>query len=161
MFNTEKYQNIINKLLDNGLEPSTNWNGKINSKTLFLRHDVDFSIDFAHSLAKFEFNQNVQSTYFFMLTSNMYNLFSNYNRTLVKNIAEMGHKISLHFDPSAYESLEKFLDEKKIFENTFEINIEIVSIHRPRLFLNDNNINLSGIAQTYQDIYFKKNEIYI
>ena len=31
-----------------------------------------------------------------------------------------------------------------------------MSIHRPGPFLDENNVLLSGIPQTYQDIYFKK-----
>jgi hypothetical protein len=46
--------------------------------------------------------------------------------------------------------------EKSIFENTVKKKVDIVSIHRPGSFLDENNVALSGTPQTYQDIYFKK-----
>ena len=91
-----------------------------------------------------------------MLTSNMYNPLSAHNQKLIKSIADMGHKVSLHFDPTVYESLEYFLYEKNIFENIFNQKIDIVSIHQPGLFLNNNDITLSGTPQTYQDVFFKR-----
>ena len=156
MFNITKYEALIKKLVSAGLKPTTNWNEKLNSNSLLLRHDIDFSIEFAHKLALVEFQLKIYSTFFFMLTSNMYNLLSVHNQKLVKSIADMGHKISIHFDPTVYENLDYFLYEKNVFENTFNQKIDIVSIHQPRLFLNNNNITLSGTPQTYHDIFFKK-----
>jgi hypothetical protein len=86
----------------------------------------------------------------------MYNLFSLHNQKLVKDIRNMGHKVSIHFDPSVYKSLNNFKHEKNIFEKTFKSKVDIVSIHRPGLFLDNNDISMFGIPQTYQDIYFKK-----
>ena len=47
----------------------------------------------------------------------MYNLMSKSNMRLVKEIYEMGHKISLHFDPTAYSDLDPFINEKNFFES--------------------------------------------
>ena len=118
MFSIQRYKDLIQKLVNSDLKPSTNWNDNLSSKTLLLRHDVDFSVDLAHLLAQVEFKLNVSSTYFFMLSTNMYSLLSAHNQSLVKDIAEMGHKISLHFDPTVYKNLESFVNEKYIFENT-------------------------------------------
>jgi hypothetical protein len=85
-----------------------------------------------------------------------YNLLSKRNRDAVIQIKEMGHKVSLHFDPTAYDSLEVFLEERRVFEKAFKTEIDIVSIHRPNKFLENNNIDLYGTKQTYQDRFFKK-----
>lgn len=156
MFNINKYLELIKCLLKAGLKPSTNWNKKTTVNTLLLRHDVDFSIDCAHQIAKHESKLKVYSTFFFMLTSNMYNILSAHNQKLVKEIANMGHKVSIHFDPTVYQSLDNFIYEKNIFENLINIKVDIASIHRPGRFLNNNNVTLSGVPHTYQDIYFKK-----
>ena len=156
MFSIQRYKDLIQKLVNSDLKPSTDWNDNLSTKTLLLRHDVDFSVDYAHLLAQVEFKLNVSSTYFFMLSTNMYSLLSAHNQSLVKDIAEMGHKISIHFDPTVYKDLGSFVNEKYIFENTFKRKVDIVSIHRPGPFLDNNNILLSGTPQTYQDIYYKK-----
>ena len=142
MFNINKYLELIRCLLKVGLKPSTNWNKKTTVNTLLLRHDVDFSIDCAHQIAKHESKLKVYSTFFFMLTSNMYNILSAHNQKLVKEIANMGHKVSIHFDPTVYQSLDNFIYEKNIFENLINIKVDIASIHRPGRFLNNNNVTL-------------------
>ena len=73
MFSTNSYREILSKLLSAGLVPSTDWGEEIGSTTLLLRHDVDFSITYAHELANLEQQAGITSTFFFMLTSNMYN----------------------------------------------------------------------------------------
>ena len=90
-----------------------------------------------------------------MLTSNMYNLISLENQKLVKSIIKLGHKVSIHFDPSAHEDLEEFDNEKRLFENIFDVKVDIVSVHRPGPFLDNNNLSLCGIPQTYNDVYFR------
>ena len=156
MFNLTLYKILIKRLLNAGLKPSTNWNKKLSKNTLFIRHDIDFSIEYAYRLALCESRLKIYSSFFFMMSTNFYNLLSSHNQKLVKEISSMGHKVSIHFDPTAYKNLKYFKYEKNAFENIFGENVDIVSIHRPRFFLKSNNIKLSGISQTYQDVFFKK-----
>ena len=69
----KNYKKLIIYLLNAGLKPTTNWFKKSNQNTLLLRHDIDFSIDYAYQLAQAEIELKVNSTFFFLLTSNMYN----------------------------------------------------------------------------------------
>jgi len=154
MFSLDQYKKVIFALIDNDLTPTTEWGGILTKNTLLIRHDVDFSVDFAHELALFESELGIRSTYFFMLTSNMYNLVSSKNQRLVRSIIKLGHKVSIHFDPTAHENLESFESEKRFFENIFDVEIDIVSVHRPGSFLDNNNVALCGIPQTYSDAYF-------
>ncbi len=156
MFDKLKYNKLLQLLLSKGFNPSLDWHETSNPNHLLIRHDIDFSIDYGIELAKFEYDQNIKSTYFFMLTSNFYNLISRQHIDMVNSIKDMGHKISIHFDPTSYENLDGFLMEKKIFENTFDIKLDIISIHRPGIFLKDNDRSLFGCAQTYQNKYFKE-----
>ena len=116
MFSLDQYRSLLADLTAGGWFPRPT-GIRSQGPTLLLRHDVDFSVDFAHKLATVEFNLGIHSTYFFMLTSNMYNLISGAHKELVKDIAKMGHKVSIHFDPTAYDQLKKFEDEKKLFES--------------------------------------------
>jgi hypothetical protein len=156
MFLFKNYKKLLNYLFENRFKSTTNWHQGTTQDTLLLRHDVDFSIDYAYQLAQVEKELKVNSTYFFMLTSNMYNFLSEHNIKLVKKIANMGHKVSLHFDPTIYESIDSFDYEKNIFENIIKQKVDIVSIHRPGKFLDNNNQFIKGIPHTYQDKYFKK-----
>lgn len=156
MFGINSYEFLVSSLQQKGFNFSIDWDVKPNSRTVLMRHDIDFSVDDALVMAEVEAKLNFRSTYFFMLSSNMYNLLSKRNRVVVNKIKEMGHKISLHFDPTAHDSLEDFLEEKRVFENAFKVNVNVVSIHRPGKFLENNNVDLYGTKQTYQDRYFKE-----
>lgn len=156
MFSLDTYQKIISELKENGLVPTIDWRGITSDSKLLIRHDIDFSVEFAYKLAIFESGLGIKSTFFFMLTSNMYNLLSSENRMLVNQIIDLGHKVSIHFDPTAYQDLEEFKFEKHLFEHVFQVEVDIVSVHRPGPFLDNRNMPLCGIPQTYSDPYFSE-----
>ena len=152
--NYTKYKALIKLVQDLGLKSTTDWD-KLDNNCLLLRHDIDFSLEYALKMAQIEEEMGVKSTYFFMISSFSYNLFSKNNISIVKRINDIGHKISLHFDIESYENVkEGFFKEISIFENFFESPVDIISIHRPGNFLKDNNKELFGYAHTYQDKYF-------
>ena len=92
-----------------------------------------------------------------MLTSNAYSAISLNSKNLIKEIKEKGHKISLHFDPTAYQDIDRgFSSEKKLFEDIFDVEVNIVSLHKPGNFLVNNNKILKGSLHTYQDEFFKE-----
>jgi hypothetical protein len=64
MFNTNRYEELINYLLEGKLTPTTNWNKTHSINSLLLRHDIDFSIDYAYQIALIEKKLKVHSTFF-------------------------------------------------------------------------------------------------
>ena len=76
MFDAEVDGSLLERLIQSDLQFSIDWQNVKGSGVLLLRHDVDFSVDYAHAIAKKEFDRAVKSTFFIMLTSNMYNLLS-------------------------------------------------------------------------------------
>ena len=54
MFSLEQYKQLIIELMNNNLTPTTDWIHITSKNTLLIRHDIDFSVDFAHKLAVFE-----------------------------------------------------------------------------------------------------------
>jgi hypothetical protein len=111
-------------------------------KDIILRHDVDYHIDYALELAKIEKKLNIKSTYFFLLRSDFYNLFSFESTNKINIIKKLGHKISLHFDDAIYNKNLKinFLREKKFFEKMMNVKIDIISFHRPlKKYIQSNN----------------------
>jgi hypothetical protein len=63
---------------------------------LFLRHDVDLSLEAAVELAELEAEQDVTATYFLMTESVFYNLDSSEGRTAAERLRALGHRIGLH-----------------------------------------------------------------
>ena len=130
---------------------------KANLPSIIFRHDIDFSLDDALIIASLEEKLDIKATYFFMLSTNTYSAISLKNKNLITEIKEKGHSISLHFDPTAYKDIDKgFCSEKKLFEDIFDVEVKIVSLHRPGNFLENNNKILEGSLHTYQDEFFKE-----
>jgi len=56
------------------------------------------SLKKALNIAKFEYKNNVRSTYFVLLLTNLYNIFSNESNNILKEILMIGYNVRLHFD---------------------------------------------------------------
>jgi hypothetical protein len=63
---------------------------------LFLRHDVDLSLDAALRMAELEAERGAAATYFLMTESVFYNLASDEGRDAIARLRELGHRIGLH-----------------------------------------------------------------
>ena len=67
---------------------------------LFLRHDIDCSLDAAMRMAEFEATMRVRSTYHLMMHSKLYDA----SRSAIPaRIAALGHEVGVHFHcPAKY-----------------------------------------------------------
>ena len=63
---------------------------------IFLRHDVDLSLEAALSLAQLEQERGARATYFLMTESVFYNLDSQLGRDTLARLRELGHAVGLH-----------------------------------------------------------------
>jgi hypothetical protein len=151
----DNFRPLLQAFLDRGYVPSAfvpNPQGRM----LMLRHDIDFSLEAALETAQIEHELGISATYFFMLSSNFYNPWSAHSRALVERVAALGHTISLHYDPTVHDDIDAgFALERDAFERLFGTPIEVVSLHRPRGFLEDNNRPLPGAGHTYESRWFK------
>lgn len=159
MINNLTYDNLLDIYQNKGYK--TVFFEELNftkTKQLILRHDIDFDLLYASKMAENEEKRGIKATYFFMIKSDSYNLFSKKSTDLVKQIHDFGHQISLHFDPTLYNDFRSgFLEEKKLFEDLFEVNINTISLHRPNnFFLGYNAEIVPGIEHTYMEKYIKK-----
>ena len=150
---------------------------KIKNKTIFFndtqkekhftlwRHDIDYSVHRALSLAIIEKKQRVKSTYFVQLGSILYNIFEIEVKNKLLKILSLNHQIGLHFDPNKYDiknnkDLKKYLTfEKNILERLLKIKIKVFSFHNPsKQILRYNNFRYSKMINTYAK-YFIKNDV--
>lgn len=109
------------------------------SPVLIWRHDLDFSIHRALSLAKIEAEGEVSTTYLIHLHSQFYHWGEKIIADKIREIMALGHDIGLHFDPGFYQEriqsendLLKWLAwEKRLLETEFEQEIKVFSWHNP------------------------------
>lgn len=123
---------------------------------LYLRHDIDFDVELALEMARVEARLGARATYFVMLTSDSYNLFSARNAAYVHEIKALGHEISIHFDPLRYEDFKSGLrTEASVFEAFFKTAVDLISLHRPNDYFLSHDEKIDGVAHTYQSRYLK------
>ena len=142
--NLDLYEKMLVNAINIGYEFLTfnndiffNNKNKFNNKIL-LRHDVDVSPKAACAMAKVEHKNKIKSTYFFMLRSPLYNVFSRSSSSYIKKIMELGHDLGLHYDAGFYSEKDydkhvynEILFNKDVFEKEFNTNINAISFHQP------------------------------
>src|SRR5688572_20406942 len=104
---THDYKEFLQYLKDKGYEfvffsELTKPKGQV-----ALRHDIDFDCRLAHQSALIEHEMGIKATYFFLISSESYNVGSPQNYRYISEIKNMGHTVSIHFDPVIYQDFEK------------------------------------------------------
>jgi hypothetical protein len=97
-------------------------------QNILLRHDVDFDVKKALSVAKIDYSLKIKSHFFFLVDSPFYNLLEKENIRALKKILKMNHFIGLHLDMNnrikstlindfifKFKYLQKLIGAKKIY----------------------------------------------
>ncbi|SOB93615.1 peptidoglycan/xylan/chitin deacetylase (PgdA/CDA1 family) [Ureibacillus xyleni] len=131
------------------------------NKTVILRHDVDFTLDKAVEMAVVESQIGVKSTYFVLLSTNFYNVFSKQSFEKLIQIANLGHEIGLHFDETRYDihtldELKRYVEkEAEILSKLLDTKVNVISMHRPSKFTLNNDIQFEQFINSYSSKFFK------
>lgn len=161
-FTYDSYYQLLSLLKSCGYEVTSydSWSEK--KRCVILRHDIDIDIQRAVELAKKENEWKVQSTYFVLLTSNFYNVFSKRNLDLLQKIIGYGHEIGLHFDETSYPACignadlirGKILKEKEVLELLLEKQVRMVSMHRASKEFLSADLQIPGMFNSYSNVFF-------
>lgn len=157
-FTYESYRNLISLLKEYNFTITNYHEYHQVEKPCILRHDVDMSIEKAVEFAELENKIDVQSTYFLLINSDFYNLYSIKNKKNIKKILEYGHEIGLHFDEKDCERdmiKNRILSEKQLLENMLDVEIKTVSMHRPTEETLKANYKINGIVNSYGKEFFQ------
>jgi hypothetical protein len=100
---------------------------------VILRHDIDMSLRPALEVASIEHELGVQATYFVLLRSPFYNVFSRSSAEMMLQIHRYGHQIATHVDLTAYDNdFAGMLPEVEILSKCYPyIHTELVTLHSP------------------------------
>lgn len=154
-FTYDAYVELINLLKRKDYQFCNYLNYDQYCKTVIFRHDIDTSLDKALKIAKLEHENNITSTFFVLLSTNLYNIFSKKSNKILKEIMNLGHDIGLHFDEKRYEisnvkDLEYYISkESHILTSTINKEIKVVSMHRPSKWILENDIQFENLINSY------------
>lgn len=164
-FTYSAYARLIKLLQETGYVVTSYEDYAKNKRCVILRHDVDNSLEKAVELARVEHQLGgIKSTYFLLLTSDFYNIFSLKGMRMVEGILSCGHDIGLHFDEVRYsESMgnvetirEKILMEADVLSKVVGKTVTKVSMHRPSKDILEANLVIPGMINTYSEKFFKE-----
>jgi len=153
-------RHLFTTFADLGFETRDYWDAHEAPHSIILRHDCDLSLTKALKLAEIEFQDHVHATFFVLLRSPFYNVFSLNSIVTLSKIRQFGHEIGLHFDETAYvdrsnESLVSAIKiEADILSQIIQAPIRTVSMHRPSSSILAANLQIPEIENTYSRPYF-------
>ena len=135
-FTYKAYENLVTLLRRYNYTICSYHNYQQAEKSVILRHDIDLQIEKAVKMAKLEHDMNVSSTYFVLVSSNFYNIFSKRNQYGLRQICQLGHALGLHFDEAKYEEKETDMvwameQEAALLEQCLGREVRSLSMHRP------------------------------
>jgi hypothetical protein len=94
-FDLEHYRELLAAARTGGYRFST-FDEAPSPGALFLRHDVDLSLDAALTMAEVEAELGATSTYLLMTESVFYNLASSEGKAAIARLRELGQRVGLH-----------------------------------------------------------------
>lgn len=159
-FTIPYYIQIIKKLEEAGFTFSLFKSSLQADRKVYMRHDVDLSIDRALFLARIEAQQRVTASYFLMIDTELYNVGSSNEQDKISEIIDLGHDIGLHFVPKpnmdklALE--EQLVKEGDILGKLINHPILAFSIHRPADGVISADLSPTGMVNAYAPAYFSK-----
>jgi hypothetical protein len=94
-FDLDHYRDLLEAAQAGGYRFAT-FESEPRAGDLFLRHDVDLSLEAALETARIEQSVGARATYFLMTESVFYNLDSELGRQTLQQLRDLGHGVGLH-----------------------------------------------------------------
>jgi hypothetical protein len=158
-FTYDWYERFLRYLLEAGYEP-TGYEGSVADGEVIVRHDVDFAPRKALSMGRIEAELGIESTYFVLLTSPLYNVFYEPVRRVLEELRSLGHTIGLHFSTHQYWEGEaptenvsnRVAAEREALAAAAGEVSDAVSFHRPDEWLFRRSFD--GFTSAYEERFF-------
>ncbi|MEO1019526.1 MAG: hypothetical protein AAFY56_17810 [Pseudomonadota bacterium] len=97
-FTLESYKSVIGAFIDNGYAVIDSPGTSDAHKQIFLRHDVDYSLEFAAQMACANSDVGARSCFCILPRSKLYNLAEEDSQRHIEAILGFGQTIGLHFE---------------------------------------------------------------
>lgn len=99
------------------------------SKSILLRHDIDFDYSSALKMAQKEYEYGIKSVFLLRLENDLINFLSSSSMKITQDIMEMGHVIGLHIEHNG--SKMGINQSLEVLESITQKPITHVSFHKP------------------------------
>jgi len=123
-------------------------------KSAYLRHDLDFSLELALKMGRFEAERGVKATYFVMLETEAYQ--AKEKGQILKDLLAFGHQVGLHYVMSPEPKIREQVD---MLSEIIDEEVTVFSVHRPAHLstqgMDVSQIHVKGVLNVYEPAFFK------
>src|SRR5262245_48037883 len=135
-FTPDGYRGILKRALDLGYRvvPFRSFEPPTDRPVLLLRHDLDRPLRSVSTIGEIEAGLGIQSTYFVQTACEFYNLLSEENRRLLRDLGALGHEIGLHYEARRYlgaDGERSLLSDLRLIEDLSGQKVRSASQHIP------------------------------
>lgn len=155
-FSYHSYEILLKELIKNSYSCSLIGNTLKPGKLLYLRHDVDTDCLGILPIATIEHSLGLQSTWYFLPDCPIYNICSNSVKSIILQLADMGHQVGLHVDATQYDTFEEMIDSLESYHSFLSAHLPIsktLSFHKPASWLLE-DVTISDWISAYQKEYY-------
>lgn len=141
-YSESNYRKLLGILLNEGYKTLRFDSKPVESKVVYLRHDIDYSLEHAAAFAEINHSMGVRATFFFQLRSPLYNLWSFSARKTLARIQECGQDIGFHVVLSGEESTfaglaDRVVEDYRVFQKVVKDTIPVFAWHNPGIMFRD------------------------
>ena len=157
MFCKEGYEWLIRKGIREGFRFAPLDGVPVSGRVIYLRHDIDFSLECALDIARRNARLGIVSSFFVMLSNPFYNLFEAKSRLMLEELHKLGHFVSLHYDETQHIDKRRGLEtELEVFRRLVGYKPVLISLHRPsKDFLESRWTKEMGVRTTYDNEFIE------
>lgn len=160
-FPAREYEALLEALLTLGYKDVALPELDREQRHMFLRHDVDLSLDHALRIARRESDIGVRSTFYVLVSTSLYSVTSASSRSILSDIISLGHHVGLHFDVEQYPGQLYNLDdcaqrECDLLAQCTGTSVESISFHRPAPEYLNRPGRIAGRRHCYEPAFFSE-----
>ena len=161
-YSVDAYRTLISSLLTGGCTFSSFTDAPAaDGRTIYLRHDVDYSLQLAETLAEVNNELGIGGTFFVQVRAELYNVFAPSETARLRRIRSLGQGIALHhLDQAVAPGADEVIEIQRNFELLARVEPELdhaFSWHRPTADLLDRpDVDVPGLVNVYGRRFFRE-----
>ena len=128
-------------------------------RTIYLRHDVDYSLELAVELAELNNDLGLCGTFFVQLRAQFYNAFERTETLRLLRLRALGQEVALHYvvDPHAAPTPEAVSREFELLRTIVPDGAPVFSWHQPSQdLLERDDFGAAGLVNVYSRRFFRE-----
>jgi ribosomal protein L30/L7E len=131
----------------------------VGARTIYLRHDVDYSLELAVELAELNNELGISGTFFVQLRAQFYNPFERTETARLLRLRALGQEVALHYviDPDAGPTPEALGREFELLRKLVPDAVRAFSWHQPtQAALQTTDLEGAGLVNAYSERFFRQ-----